>query len=76
MDRTSFRDRVRAVYGDATKTAAAVTWVYNEGQRALEIKFVQPLERFQTVTIELLEGITAFDGQLLAPWSLTFTTGA
>jgi hypothetical protein len=76
MDRASFRDRVRAVYGDATKKAPAVTWVYNEGQRALEIKFVQPLERFQTVKIELLEGITAFDGQSLAPWSLTFTTGS
>ncbi|MCA1560161.1 MAG: Ig-like domain-containing protein [Acidobacteria bacterium] len=76
MDRASFRDRVRAAYAQATKSAPAVTWVYNEGQRALEIKFVDPLERFQTVRIELLEGITAFDGQQLAPWTLTFTTGS
>ena len=43
-------------------------------QPRVEIKFAQPLERFQNVKVELLEGITAMDGQPLAPWSLTFTS--
>jgi hypothetical protein len=34
------------------------------------------LERFQTVKVELLDGIAAMDGQLLVPWAMTFSTGA
>lgn len=49
---------------------------YQEGTRSLEIKFAQPLERFQRVKVELLEGITSMDGQPLSPWTLEFTTGA
>ena len=30
---------------------------YHEGNRALEIKFAAPLDRFRTVKVELLEGI-------------------
>ena len=41
----------------------------------LAIRFAQPLERFRTVQIELLEGIKAADGQMLKPWKLTFSTG-
>ena len=32
------------------------------GTRAIELKFAQPLERFRTLRIELLEGLKAFDG--------------
>ena len=49
---------------------------YHEANRALEIKFAKPLERFQTVKVELLDGIAAMDGQPLAPWAMTFSTGA
>ena len=49
--------------------------VYQEATRSLEITFAAPLERFHVVKVALLEGITARDGQPLAPWSLTFTTG-
>jgi Big-like domain-containing protein len=51
------------------------TATYNDGTRALEITFKAPLERFQTVTIELQDGITAIDGQPLKPWTLRFSTG-
>ncbi len=37
----------------------AFTATYQEATRSIEIKFAQPLERFQTVKVELLEGITA-----------------
>jgi hypothetical protein len=78
MDPKSFRDRVRVTYapaqGQAPPPAFAAT--YAEGSRALQIKFTSRLERFQTVKIELLEGIQSTDGQALKPWTLTFTTGS
>ena len=49
---------------------------YQPANRVLEIEFEQPLERFRTVQVELLEGIEGTDGQLLEPWTLLFTTGA
>lgn len=77
----SLRDKVRVSY--VTETGAVVAdrkppafgVSYNDEAHAVEIKFAEPLERFQRVRIELLEGITALDGQPLKPWSLTFTTG-
>ena len=70
-------NRVRVAYvgNQAGAMPPAFTATYQEASRSLELKFAQPLERFQQVTVELLEGITAFDGQPLAPWTLTFTTG-
>ena len=80
MDGRTFRGRVRVSYvatPAATPGAApAVTAAYQEGNRALEIKFATPLERFQTVRVDLLEGIAAMGGQPFAPWSMTFSTGA
>jgi hypothetical protein len=80
MDGRSFRDRVRVTYvGPSQGTAPEAprfTATYNEGNRGLLIKFAAPLEPFQTLRVELLEGITAIDGQALEPWSLTFSTGS
>ncbi len=76
MDPKSFRDRVRLAYAkDPALQLPDFAAAYDPGLRALVIKFKQPLERFQVVKVELLEGITATDGQPLQPWSLTFTTG-
>jgi hypothetical protein len=78
----SFRDAVRVTYatppqpGAAPLTPPPFTASYNDGLRALEIVFKEPLQRFQLVKVELLEGITAIDRQPLAPWSLTFLTGS
>ena len=51
------------------------TVTYNDGAHAIEVKFAQPLERFQQVRVELLEGVLSLDGQSVKPWTLTFTTG-
>jgi hypothetical protein len=72
-------NRVRVSYaatpGTTPPAPPAFTATYQESTRSVEIKFAQPLERFQKVIVELLEGITATDGQLLPVWTLTFTTG-
>jgi hypothetical protein len=72
----SFEGAVRVTYtGENPPPPPKFTIAYNGGTRSLEIQFAEPLERFQAVKVELLEGIAAVDGQPLAPWSLTFTTG-
>lgn len=81
MDGRTFPDHVRARYTGPTPPGTTLpppppfTVRYDDGNRSLEIRFTQPLERFQTVTIDLLEGITAFGGHGLQPWSLSFSTG-
>ena len=79
MNARSFRDAVRVSYaipaGAQAPAAPTVSVTYFEGNRSLEIKFAQPTARFQTVKVELLGGITAVDGQPLAPWTLTYSTG-
>jgi hypothetical protein len=72
----SFRNAVRARYTapDAPETPR-LTATYDGGTRSLQIRFAEPLLRFMEVRVDLLEGITAVDGQPLQPWSLTFTTG-
>jgi hypothetical protein len=80
MDPRSFSDRVRAVYAPpaqgTTPAPPTLETKYNPGTRALEITFTAPLERFQTLTIELLEGITSTSGDPLEPWTLTFSVGS
>lgn len=80
MDPRSIKDRVRVTYvpregGPTPPPPPALAAVYNDAVHAVEIRFEAPLERFQEVKVELLEGIVALDGQPLKPWSLTFTTG-
>ncbi len=81
MDARSFKDRVRLSYQPPPQTASPppappiFAFNYNVGARGIELKFAKPLERFQTVKVELLDGITAVGGDPLAPWTLTFTTG-
>ena len=82
MDARTFRDHIRISYTGAVPEGApaqppAFTFRYNEGSRAVEIRFAEPLDRFRPVNVALTEGITsAVDNQPLAPWSFTFTTGS
>ncbi len=79
----SVRDQVRVSYllpesaerGEPTAPPIRFTANYLTANRVLEIKFAQPLERFRTLKLELLEGITAMDGATLKPWTLTFLLG-
>ena len=71
----SLAGRVRASYvgGAPGSEGLALKTTYDAANRAIEIRFAQPLEAFRTVKIEILEGVTAFDGAPVTPWSLTFT---
>ncbi|MEN3338030.1 MAG: hypothetical protein V7647_1706 [Acidobacteriota bacterium] len=78
MNGTTFQNHIRIHYTgpNAPPTPPpGSSATYDEGTRSLEIKFKEPLPRFQPITIELQEGIAAIDGQLLKPWTLRFTTG-
>ena len=79
----TIRDRFKVSYVASPAAGAApastvpsFTVTYNDAAHAVEIRFAQPLERFQQVRVEVLEGITTLDGQMVKPWTLTFTTGA
>jgi hypothetical protein len=61
--------------GEAQPPGVEVKTSYDPGTRALELTFTQPLERFRTVRVQLLEGIEAFDGAPVEPWTLTFSIG-
>jgi hypothetical protein len=80
LDPASLKGRVRAHYFSSQPAAPAapgvdVTTQYNAANRVIEVRFTKPLERFQTVKVDLLEGILGTDGQPLKPWTLTFSIG-
>jgi hypothetical protein len=83
LDQSTIKGRVRARYlesqtverGEPTTPALELTTQYVPATRVLELRFSKPLERFRTVTVELLDGIIGTDGQSLKPWKLTFSVG-
>ena len=48
---------------------------YDAANRALVLKMAQPFEAFRTVKVEILDGLKAFDGAPVTPWSLSFSVG-
>lgn len=80
MDPRTVKDRVKVTYvtdGAAASDLKPPVYAVNylDASHAVEIRFAEPLPRFQQVRVELLEGIAATDGQALKPWTLVFTTG-
>jgi hypothetical protein len=80
IDAATFKSHVRATYTgpgtSAEATPIAFVTNYLPGNRVLEIRFTQPLERFRMVRVELGEGIAGTDKQPLKPAVITFTTGS
>jgi Big-like domain-containing protein len=80
---TSFRNHIRIGYSpggqrplsEPPPPAPEFSTQYMPGTRVLEIRFTGPFERFQTIRVELMEGIVGTDNQPLKPWTLTFQTG-
>jgi hypothetical protein len=82
MNEDSFEGRVRVSYptfaGDTTPDElppVGFAAEYRALNRVLEIRFTEPLVAFQTVSVELLNGVVTSDGATLAPWSLSFFVG-
>ena len=82
MDEDSFEGRVRVSYSTLASVATSdepppilSDTSYRGLNRVLEIRFSEPLVAFQTVNVELLEGVSARDGAMLVPWSLSFFVG-
>ncbi len=82
MDPDSFDGQVRVVYTrpggtgiDSGGGDILFELAYRGRNRVLEIRFDQELERFRSVTVELLDGVTANDGTPLPPWTLSFFVG-
>lgn len=48
---------------------------YDAGTRAIQIKFVRPLDRYRTLKVEILDGMKTFDGADVKSWAVTFSTG-
>jgi hypothetical protein len=70
--------RVRVAYVGAASDDPPLQFkmTYDAALRAVQIAFSRPLEPFRTVKVDLLEGLTAFDGAPVVPWSMTFSVGA
>ena len=69
--------QIRVSYFGAEPGSAPLlfTPTYDAANRAVEIKFGQPLERFRTIRVEFLDGLKGFDGAPFVPWTLTFSVG-
>lgn len=76
LDPASLEGHVRVSYvGEGVTPPPQVAASFDRGNRVLELRFAQPLERFRTVRVDLLEGIKGTDGQPMKPFALTFTVG-
>ena len=75
---SSLNGRIRVTYagGPSTEPPIQFKTTYDPALRAIQLAFSKPLTPFQTVKVELLEGLTAFDGAPVVSWSLTFTVGS
>jgi len=74
MEPQSFSGRVRASYAGASD-ALPVEIVYQPGNRALQIRFPEPLDPYRLIEVELLDGIRSIAGQPLAPYVLRYAVG-
>lgn len=75
LDPKSITGAVRVSYVGAAEAPPAFQTAYDAASRALTLRFSQPLERFRTVRVEVLDTLRAFDGGVARPWVLTFSVG-
>ena len=77
VDVASLKDHVRISYTGAAADQPPLAFAtnYTVATRALEIRPLQPWQRFSEVRVEFLEGIKGTDGGVLKPFTLAFTTG-
>jgi hypothetical protein len=79
IDPRSLPGRIRVSYADGPdgrNPSPAPPFVvdYTTSDRVVTLRFRVVLERFRTVVVEVLEGVTTAGGSTVKPWKLTFTT--
>ena len=74
LKESTLMGNVRATYA-GSPTPIDFTTTYDAATRSIEMKFAMPLRRVSTVKVETLEGLQAFDGAPVKPWSVLFSTG-
>jgi hypothetical protein len=82
IDSSTLKERVQVSYlreeatnlGEPDVPVAVFTVQYLPANRVLEIRFTEPLVRYRTIKVDLLEGILGADKQPLAPWTLRVRT--
>jgi hypothetical protein len=78
LNEKSLAGQLRVSYvGSVASTASGLQFqtTYDAANRALVLKMAQPFEAFRTVKVEILDGMRAFDGAPVTPWSLSFSVG-
>lgn len=75
LDPDTFAKHIVVSYAGQEATPIAFKARFDPSNRVLHLTFEPPLERFRTVRVEVREGIRGTDGQPLAPFAITFTTG-
>jgi len=80
MDPDSFAGRVRVSYADAPGVSPQkFISPYDAATRSITVQFAAPLPPeagLRPISVELLGGITARDGAVLEPWTLSFEYGS
>jgi hypothetical protein len=77
LDPKSLAGAIRISYPGAGPDVALPSFetTYDAANRSITIRFAQPLARFRTVRVEIVDSLKAFDGGTVRPWMLTFTVG-
>jgi hypothetical protein len=77
LDAKSLPGSIRVSYVGAPPGIAppAFQTNYDAANRAVTLRFEQPLERFRTVRVDVLDTLRAFDGGIMKPWTVTFSVG-
>ena len=78
LDPASVEGNIRVRVGSADPAAPppSVQTTYDPGNRAVSIRFSQPVQSFSNVLVETLPGLKAFDGADVTPWKLSFSFGS
>lgn len=71
----AFRVAYVGVPASAATPVPPFETTYDAANRAITLRFKEPLERFRTVRIDVLDTLKAFDGAPTKPWTLTFSVG-
>ena len=77
LNEPSLAGRLRVSYVGAAAPDAGLPFqtTYDGANRAIVLRMAKPLEAFRTVKVEILDGLKAFDGAPITPWTISFSVG-